>query len=1030
MPQIAGTYPNVSNVLADTSQNNFVQHHQQQQQQQQQQQPQQHQIHQGQFPRQQNNPYNQPVQVSPFERGFAMNQQGTYPANTPYQEPYSFNAVQFPLPPLASPQNYAYPNQAGMNPIVPNISPIYNSSPPQGQGFDPRSYIPTQPSPIFILPSNPVVQLPTQSPPNCPNTRSGVCGSQYCCSPAAPPPYIPFPCPLPYPAPFCRPLNCYDPISSPFCKESSFPTCACCPKRSDLPCEHRCEPTSEAICNKPNCPASISLQALASQLLSIPGVISCAATRLILRRVPGSNIRNSTEETVERARKTINTLTQEQLLTETRNAQQINALINIHMAANPPANIIPLLTTVQLKVNVLKSLLETIINHRITENQAAGAETCLGLDPIILGLKSDQELRTILATLRQKECDQRVNYNFASYHSQRVIAETRLKNIEDKIALVEAEIERRRCACLPPTLRQTGMTCQDSRGTVWHAYPGTLPPSSFGNFNYSGRQPSQDSPDPFCFDKTSPRRLNVPHVGSPETTYRKPPTMVKDKEDKRFSDDDCGCDKSTSYDKNDGKNAGSSNDCEDEDEEDDEEDDGQCTCDKLTDDEDKKKLRINPSEAGPSGGTEIQGKNVGFEGVGGEKVNLIDETEDNCGKIEETLDSSAQLKTSSSCNNNNNKSNDKIKIARQELQDKLLLQLSSAVGSCDPSNKNNHEKKEELTLTSDGSKYSNPFSQDPSESGFENEGMGLDKFISGALSVISGFSNHVASFGTIIGDKITALRSHLAPEISHPLFPRFSANSPSTCSNNHHNYDTPHYSGRENSNTLAQINNNNYDNNYPDKLSRTNCLFGKLKSSKIRRLNFDGRKTQGGEFFIEFNSNEKLSGLYKEEKTLLIRSRLKNSQSTIQLTPFIPFTVVKPPECRHENTPTLEITQKLVMKKVKLPNVGCDNNRLKTSRKFRSLSRVEKSREIIKVFGNKNGDENQTNINYENEGTLPENSRSFGSESWKSSENCWSSESTAGENSVNKIELFEFNSVENQMEVSSESIVGVHDYGL
>lgn len=367
--------------------------------------------------------------------------------------------------------------------------------------------------------------------------------------------------------------------------------------------------------------------------------------------------------------------------------------------------------------------------------------------------------------------------------------------------------------------------------------------------------------------------------------------------------------------------------------------------------------------------------------------------------------------------------------------------------------------------------------------------MGLDKFISGVLSVISGFSNHVASFGTIIGDKITALRSHLAPEISHPLFPRFSANSPSTCSNNDDNYDIPHYSGCKNSNTLAQINNNNYDNNYLDKLSRRS--FSKLKTSKIKRLNFDGPRNRGrtfntrGEFFIEFNSNEKLSGvkniiiqdktnektyilmrpklntynndtnnnhnyydydnklwkkLYKEEKTLLIRSRLKNSQSTsstIQLTPFIPFTVVKPPECRDENTPTLEIREKLVTratKKLKLPNVGCDNNRLRTSRKFRSLSRVKKSREI-KVFRNKNGEENETAMNYEYERTFTENSRSFGSESWKSSESCWSrtSESTAAENSVDeirvlKVESFHFKSVENQMEVSSESIVGVHDY--
>ncbi|XP_053594063.1 uncharacterized protein LOC103575052 [Microplitis demolitor] len=613
MPQIAGTYPNVSNVLADTSQNNFVQQQQPQQQQQQQQQ-QIHQQGQGQYSRQQNQPFNQPMQVGAFDRGFTMNQQGNYLTNSPYQDPYPFAQIQEPAQTgFPFTQSYPYTNQNPLN--VSNIAqhPIFNSLQPQGATAleHLRPYIQTQPTPIFILPSNPVVQLPSTQGPNCPNTRTGACGTQFCCSPAPiPPPYIPYPCPLPYPTPFCRPAvncrdftNCHDTSN---CKDTS--NCSCCPKRPfdcspcDFTHEHRCEPTHDSICTKTNCPASISLQALASQLLSIPGVISCAATRLVLRRVPGSNIRNSTEETVERARKTINTLTQEQLLTETRNAQQINALINLHMAANPPANIIPLLTTVQLKVNVLKNQLESIINHRISENQCAGAETCVGLDPTILSFKSDQELRTLLATLRQKECDERVNLNFASYHSQRVIAETRLRNVEDKITAVEAEIERRRCACIPQTLRQTRLTCHDSRGTIWHAYPGTLPASStpmnFASFNQRqmGQPLGQPSPrdcyssDPFNFDDRNPRRLNLrPHVGSPETTYRKPPALIKQNSDKliKDSDDDCDIDTADNTDTNTTSNNDNSNSNNDDD------DNCNCDCDKSTEDEneDKKKLQ-------------------------------------------------------------------------------------------------------------------------------------------------------------------------------------------------------------------------------------------------------------------------------------------------------------------------------------------------------------------------------------------------------------------------------------------------------
>lgn len=75
-----------------------------------------------------------------------------------------------------------------------------------------------------------------------------------------------------------------------------------------------------------------------------------------------------------KAQKAINVLTKDQLLSESRNAQQVNALINLHMTANPPPNIIPVLTLVQLKMNLLKAQVEGLVNQKIMETQGVGVE--------------------------------------------------------------------------------------------------------------------------------------------------------------------------------------------------------------------------------------------------------------------------------------------------------------------------------------------------------------------------------------------------------------------------------------------------------------------------------------------------------------------------------------------------------------------------------------------------------------------------------------------------------------------------------
>ena len=175
--------------------------------------------------------------------------------------------------------------------------------------------------------------------------------------------------------------------------------------------DHKCaESKDDTICTKKDCPSSLNLQALASQFLSIRGIIPWAATRLVLRKIPGSNVTTSADETIDRAQKAIHRLNKDKLLCESRNAQQVNALINLHMTANPPPNIIPILTMIQLKVNLLKAQVENLINNKLLENQGFGSEGACHLDPLLFALKTDAELREFLATLRQKECEERVNF--------------------------------------------------------------------------------------------------------------------------------------------------------------------------------------------------------------------------------------------------------------------------------------------------------------------------------------------------------------------------------------------------------------------------------------------------------------------------------------------------------------------------------------------------------------------------------------------------------------------------------------------
>lgn len=200
------------------------------------------------------------------------------------------------------------------------------------------------------------------------------------------------------------------------------------------------------------------------------------------------------------------------------------------------------------------------------------------IDPTVLALKSDAELRDFLSILRQKECDERVNVNFAPYRSQRAIAETRLRNIQNKLRQVEIEFDRRRCAMLPaPTLtsrivQQFSRPCYSARFEDPRRLYSTLPPDI------------PRSPDPFvCAKPRSPKRLLLkPCRSKPETKSTQvtaPTTSTPGNPPKSTSDSGAGPSKEGSS-TADLKRPSSTED---------------CTCDRTTSDESvdeaKKKLR-------------------------------------------------------------------------------------------------------------------------------------------------------------------------------------------------------------------------------------------------------------------------------------------------------------------------------------------------------------------------------------------------------------------------------------------------------
>jgi hypothetical protein len=142
--------------------------------------------------------------------------------------------------------------------------------------------------------------------------------------------------------------------------------------------------------------------------------------------------------------RSIRQLPKDQLLKESKCSQEVNGLLRLYLTSSSTIpKIIPILTSTQLKSNILKALVENLINVRIMNDQGFEAKDSDPLDVLLLELKTDDELRQLLSLLREKECQGRVNLSFAAYKSQRLIEESRLSNVQKKIGQLENEIDRR-----------------------------------------------------------------------------------------------------------------------------------------------------------------------------------------------------------------------------------------------------------------------------------------------------------------------------------------------------------------------------------------------------------------------------------------------------------------------------------------------------------------------------------------------------------------------------------------------------------
>lgn len=135
-----------------------------------------------------------------------------------------------------------------------------------------------------------------------------------------------------------------------------------------------------------------------------------------------------------------------QLVKESKCCQEIAGLLKLYLLTESNSNcLIPILTSAQLKMNALKNAIEGLINEQITQDQGCRkSDSEDPLDEMILNSKSENELLQLLAVLRDKECQWRINLNFSPYSSQKTVVQAQLTNFQRKICQIERELKRRR----------------------------------------------------------------------------------------------------------------------------------------------------------------------------------------------------------------------------------------------------------------------------------------------------------------------------------------------------------------------------------------------------------------------------------------------------------------------------------------------------------------------------------------------------------------------------------------------------------
>lgn len=154
--------------------------------------------------------------------------------------------------------------------------------------------------------------------------------------------------------------------------------------------------------------------------------------------------------------------------------------------------------------------MDKLINAKMLETQGVGQ--CSEWNPAHLAIRTDSEIRRQITQFRERECEERVNVNFAPYHSQRAIAETKLATIQSRVCMLEKELERR-------------LNSQGHTPIVVNNREPTCCVKSLPNFTNNNSEVCK-SPDPFVVRVRNPKRLYFKKENSDVSLVELTPNVV------------------------------------------------------------------------------------------------------------------------------------------------------------------------------------------------------------------------------------------------------------------------------------------------------------------------------------------------------------------------------------------------------------------------------------------------------------------------------------------------------------------------